>query len=224
MPNKICKSCLNDLNIAYRFYKKCENSNSVLNTIVPAPSSPIKPDDNFPHSENLPLVATSSSDCTIKKEEFPAIDNNIDDIDNCIIDYEIDEVDADQQAEKEFHEMLFEDVTNDTENICKPKLVGGTLVEIADEKDIVNDIPKIVVLVPKDQAIVKKSRTSSSTRKNSNTDKKTKRIYRKRSKEAINPESDLNLTCCICGSEYKNPQDLERHIKRHTNDKQFMCS
>uniref|UniRef100_A0A1A9UEQ9 ZAD domain-containing protein n=1 Tax=Glossina austeni TaxID=7395 RepID=A0A1A9UEQ9_GLOAU len=35
LPNKICKSCLDDLQIAWRFHQKCETALAIFRTILP---------------------------------------------------------------------------------------------------------------------------------------------------------------------------------------------
>lgn len=34
LPEQICKSCLNDLDVAYRFCTNCENSEAILNSLI----------------------------------------------------------------------------------------------------------------------------------------------------------------------------------------------
>lgn len=155
----------------------------------------------------------------VKTEEFLDADSEDDDT---TLYYDLEAEMNDKEASTKIEYVSIENdekksvesfVENDKKDV---KTIIENINEMPTETtDDVLNAPKIIVFVPRDQPIKKIAKPSPKLP----TEKRTKRSYRKKADRI-----DSELICRICGSEYKFIQDLDRHIKRHSNDKQFMCS
>lgn len=220
LPNEICKLCLEDLEVAFRFHKSCERSNAILASIL-------KSDHSFgaesTNSHSIKIASSTATAATeaeannfVKKEEnYICSDADVND-DSFDCDIEVEMTHEDEElANIEY--VAINQKTDDDDDI----IVEDLSVEMfaVDSNVPTTNEPSSSTVCELALTDPTKDKPKPSECVAVTTEKKPKRQYRKKSKV-----EETNLNCVICGNVYKYPQDLERHIKRHTNDKQYMCS
>lgn len=192
------------MNVAFRFHKSCERSNAFLASILKSDHLFGADKNSSSHLMEAPNATVAAAENSVKKEEYSNSDDGVDD-NSFDCDIEVEMINDDEEMAK-IEYIALEQKPEIDEFFSVEKHVDDSNTST---KKPSSSVGGLVVLSP----------TKESTCAAIENVKKPKRQYRKKSKV-----EETILSCVICGNVYKYPQDLERHIKRHTNDKQYMCS
>lgn len=125
LPEVICNNCLADLNVAYKFRSKCEESAKILQSIVQSSEfEEIPPENSITSNSSMKICDEETNDNKNEifyEDEQSIVDDDIDQDTSVKVEYNHDDQEKEEEAEEEY--MFFED----DDEISNPPFVSISL-------------------------------------------------------------------------------------------------